>query len=110
MISWFYQNHVTKKHKPHYLLSGVDRRANMEVKVPDTTKFNGKLNNVSLHSLNKKKVIKTELNIIISDLLKLCTDLENRIQQFYKNHNLILMDWTARRDIHVMIKPEDYDK
>ncbi len=109
ILSWFYQNQKTKKHKLHYLLSGVGRRADMGIKVPDTTKFDGKINNVSLHSLNQKKVIKTDLNKIVLDLFKLCTDLEKRIQEFYKRHNLTLADWTARRDIHVILKPDDYE-
>lgn len=108
ILSWFYQDQKTSGHQLHYLLSGVGRRAKMEIKVPDTTKFNKGVNSISLHSLNKKKVIIAQLDNVIADLGKLCLDLESRIQEFYTEHSLTLADWTARRDIHVILKPEDY--
>jgi len=109
IISWFYFKKSTKKHKLHYLISGISRRTNMKQKVPDTSKFISKINNITLHTVNGKKIIKVELNKVILDLIKLCVFLENRIEEFYKNNNLTESNWSSKRDIHIVIKPEDYE-
>lgn len=78
--------------------------------VPDTTQFDKKINNIALHTVNGKKVIKAELNNVIKDLKNLCLNLEERIQNYYERHQLEKSNWEKRRDIHIILKPEDYEE
>ncbi|MAO42214.1 MULTISPECIES: hypothetical protein [Leeuwenhoekiella] len=110
IISWFYFNNKTEKHKLHYFISGVARITEMDRIVPDTTQFDKKINNIALHTVNGKKVIKAELNNVIKDLKNLCLNLEERIQNYYERHQLEKSNWEKRRDIHIILKPEDYEE
>jgi len=102
LLTWFYRNPKTKKFRAHYLFSGVSRRANMKLTVPNTDKFNRKINSIQLHSVKKKKIIIADIRQIIKDLVDLRKNLEQRINDIYIKYNLEISNWDDRRDIHVI--------
>ncbi len=106
VLTWFYRQPKTTKLKLHQLISGVGRRTDVKVIVPNVDKFKRKINHVELHTVKKKAVIKIEIGEIVSDLIDLRKDLEKRIVLFYKEHNLATSNWDDRRDIHVIINPD----
>ena len=109
LISWFYFNTDTRKHKLHYLISGVARRTDMKWKVPDTSKFDKPINNITLHTVNNKKVIKSELTEVVADLTRLAQRIELSLEFFLNKTSLKRANWESRRDIHIILKPDDYE-
>ena len=109
-LSWFYKDLISEKHKLHYIISGVARTVDFQRTVPDTALFDSKINRIMIHTVNRNEIIKAYLHTIITDLKKLCSNLEYRTKEFIERHDLNISDWTSRRDIQFILEPKDYYK
>ena len=103
VLSWFYKDLETEKFHPFAMISGIARGPEFGWKVPDLTKSESVINNIVIQTVDGKKVIKADLNSIMSDLKKLCVELERRLENFCVEHNVEPKNWIKHQDILIKI-------
>lgn len=84
VLSWFHKDLESKEFTPFSLFSGIQRGSKVEWTVPDLKDSNRQINSILLQTVAEGKVLSADLNEIMTDLKKLCMDLENRLENMCK--------------------------
>jgi hypothetical protein len=108
VISWVYKYPDSSDFDLFQLVSGtLIFGPNAKQTVPDLSNSDNELNTIRIHTVNRKgELIETDLDETIINLKKLVTELERRLKLFCEEKNINPLNWKARQDIVLRIKPE----
>lgn len=103
-ISWFQIENdkiITKM-----IVSGIVHGINTEFIYPDILQLNEKINQIILHSVNRKEYKNINISELINTLSKFSLEQEKQIQNIVNENQWELCDWTNRKEIFVKFVPE----
>ncbi|AFU68157.1 hypothetical protein P700755_001219 [Psychroflexus torquis ATCC 700755] len=104
ILIWFYQNPVTSEISPMTLISGIEYGPKFEFTMPDLTHSNKEINHIWLQTVDKNKIIRTDISQIILDLKSICEQNEKKLIELCNSKGFQLCDWSERKDIMIRIK------
>jgi hypothetical protein len=106
ILIWFYQNPITNEINPMTLISGIQYGSSLEFTMPDLTKSNKEINHIWIQTVDKNKIIRTDISQIILDLKSICEQNEKKLIEVWKTKEFQLCDWSKQKDIMIRIKQE----
>lgn len=104
IVTWYHKNFETGKLTPKSLVSGIAYGFKINFTVPDVSDSPNEINDINLQTVDKNKMIITNLSQIMRDLKILCETNEIKMTAFFKEQGWTLCDWSKRQDI--MLKLE----
>ena len=107
ILIWFYQNSSTGEINPMTLISGIQYGPELKFTMPDLTKSNEEINHIWIQTVDRKKIIRTNVSQIILDLKSICEQNEKKLNDFSKINGFKPCDWAKQKDIMIRIKQED---
>ena len=106
ILIWFYQNPITNEINPMTLISGIQYGSSLKFTMPDLTKSNKEINHIWIQTVDKNKIIRTDISQIILDLKSICEQNEKKLTEVWKTKGFQLCDWSKQKDIMIRIKQE----
>jgi hypothetical protein len=106
ILIWFYQNPITNEINPMTLISGIQYGSSLEFTMPDLTKSNKEINHIWIQTVDKNKIIRTDISQLILDLKSICEQNEKKLVEVWQTKEFQLCDWSKQKDIMIRIKQE----
>lgn len=106
ILIWLYQNPETNEINPMTLISGIEYGSKFEFKMPDLSQNIKEINHIWIQTVDRNKIIRTNISQIILDLINICEQNEKKLLELCETKGLELCDWSNRKDILIEIKQE----
>lgn len=103
ILIWFYKDPISNKTIPMNLISGINYGSTIQFSMPDLTKTNKEINDIWIQSVDKQKIINTNITKIIDDLKYICSQNEERLIDFCKINKVSLCDWSKQKDMIIKL-------
>ncbi|GGG50808.1 hypothetical protein [Epilithonimonas arachidiradicis] len=103
-ISWFYFENDEIKTK--MIVSGIIYGLNVQFIYPDKKNYSKKINDITLHAVDRNSYISLNISSLINDIIELKDQNENLLTKIFIEKKWNLRDWTADRDIFITLKSE----
>lgn len=105
VLTWFHKDAQTQETIPHNLFSGLYLSGmGVTFTVPDLSLSNTNINDILIQTVDKNKIIQTNLTELVNELKKVCGAMEEKLESVCNDNNLQKCDWTARKDILIRMK------
>jgi len=82
ILTWYHKNLETSEIIPTTLISGIEYGPKFEYKIPELSESKNEINDIWIQTVNKNKVIRTNLSELMEELRKICELNENKLQGF----------------------------